>query len=362
MTSVSVRSASGPYDIRIEKGLLSRLGPELRTLFPSVSRIGLVSNPVVWGLYGDRIQTSIDRAGFRTVVALHPDGERYKTMESLMGILTALIGERWERREPLLVAGGGVTGDMGGLAAALLLRGVPLVHLPTTVVAQVDSSIGGKTGVDHPLGKNLIGAFNPPRAIFADPDLLATLPLRERRAGLGEVLKYAFIGDAALMALLEKRVDALSGERFDASLWEQVVALCAADKARIVSADERETGERMLLNFGHTFGHALEGALDFSGILHGEAVAIGMLSAAAIAEAGGVAAPGTFSFMKSLIGRAGLPVSWPRDIEFERIRPYLIRDKKVSGGQVALILPEAPGRVRILRDYDPNLLPNGLFA
>ena len=362
MTTVSVRSASGPYDILIEKGLLPGLGPSLRTIFPSATRIGLVSNPVVWGLYGDRIQGSLEKAGFRTVVALHPDGERFKTMESLMALLTVFLEARWERREPLLVVGGGVTGDMGGLAAALLLRGVPLIHMPTTVVAQVDSSIGGKTGVDHLLGKNLIGAFNPPRAIFADPALLATLPLRERRAGLGEVLKYAFIGDPALLSLLEERVEELAGEKFDGILWEKVVSLCAADKARIVSEDEREAGERMLLNFGHTFGHALEGALGFEGILHGEAVAIGMLSAAAISEAASIAAPGIFSFMKSLIGRAGLPVSWPREIPFAQIQPYLVRDKKTSGGQVALILPEVPGRVRILREYDTNLLPNGLFS
>ncbi len=362
MIKVPVRSASGPYEIRIVRGLLPLLGGVVRDLFPSVSRVGIVSNPVVWGLYGPRIREAMERAGLRTVLALHPDGERYKTMESVMEILTVFLGDRWERREPLLVAGGGVTGDMGGLAAALLLRGVPLLHLPTTVVAQVDSSIGGKTGVDHPLGKNLIGVFNPPRAILADPELLATLPLRERRAGLGEVLKYAFIGDGELLSLLEDHVEDLAGDPFDGELWKRVVELSSRDKARIVSNDERETGERMLLNFGHTFGHAIEGALDFSGLLHGEAVAIGMLSAAAIAESGGLAAPGTFSFMESLIGRAGLPVAWPKGLTFDRISPYLGRDKKVTGGQVALILPEAPGRVRIVRDYDPNLLPMGLFA
>jgi 3-dehydroquinate synthase len=362
MTRIPVRSAAGPYDIQIEKGLLSALGPSVRMICPSVSRIGLVSNPVVWGLYGDRLQGALEETGFRTVVALHPDGERFKTMESVMALLNTFLEARWERREPLLVVGGGVTGDMGGLAAALLLRGVPLIHMPTTVVAQVDSSIGGKTGVDHPLGKNLIGAFNPPRAILADPALLATLPLRERRAGLGEVLKYAFIGDPELLALLEERVEGLAGEKFDETLWEKVVSLCARDKARIVSEDERETGERMLLNFGHTFGHALEGALGYSGILHGEAVAVGMLSVAAIAEKATISAPGTFAFMKSLIARAGLPVAWPRAVSFSEIRPYLVRDKKTSGGQVALILPEAPGRVRILREYDSNLLPNGIFA
>ncbi len=362
MTEVSVDAAAGSYLIRISGGSLASLGPCIRELFPAVGRVGIISNPVVWGLHGERVLATLNKGGVTTVAALHPDGERYKTMESVIGLLTEFLQRHWERREPLIVVGGGVTGDMGGLSAALLLRGVPLIHVPTTVVAQVDSSIGGKTGVDHPLGKNLIGVFNAPRFILTDPTLLSTLPLNERRAGLGEVLKYAFIGDGALLSLLDRRVEELSHPEFNESLWEEVVSLCASDKARIVSADEKESGMRMVLNFGHTFGHALEGAMGFSGILHGEAVAIGMLSAAKVAVAAGITSPATFMAMRSLIHRAGLPDTWPKEVAYEAILPYLGRDKKLLGGRVSLVLPEEVGRVRIVTEYDPTLLSRGIFA
>jgi 3-dehydroquinate synthase len=364
MKTVRVSSTSGEYGIRIESGLFDSLGPLLRDLFPGSpnGRIGLVSNPVVWGIYGSRVLASVSGAGFSHVVSLHSDGEPFKNISSVMALLSTFLENRWERREPLCAIGGGVTGDMGGLVAALLLRGVPLVHVPTTVVAQVDSSIGGKTGIDHPMGKNLIGAFYPPKSVLTDPMVLESLPLRERRAGLGEVLKYAFIGDHDLLELLGRKIESLAGDGFDAELWEETIALCSFDKARIVSADEREGGERMLLNFGHTFVHALEGALGFSGILHGEAVALGMLSAARIAHLAGLAGPDTFEFMKELIARAALPVSWPEKVTYEAIAPYLVRDKKVQGKQVTMVLPTEPGKVSLVRDYDPALLPTGVFA
>jgi len=363
MKTIPVSSMSGDYEVRIGDGLLSSLGRLVRDLFPSSSsdRIGVVSNPVVWTLYGPGVLSSLSGAGFQSVLALHPDGEPNKNLASVINLLTTFLENRWERREPLLVIGGGVTGDMGGLVSALLLRGVPLVHVPTTVVAQVDSSIGGKTGVDHSLGKNLIGTFTPPRAILTDPRVLGTLALRERRAGLGEVLKYAFIGDRELLALLQRDIESLSGEEFNESLWEETIGLCCRDKARIVSADERESGERMLLNFGHTFGHALEGAMGFSGILHGEAVALGMLSAASLSLAAGLAEPETFPMMKKLIERAGLPVVWPTHISFEALFPYLGRDKKVQGKQITMVLPLEPGKVSLVRDYDPALLASGVF-
>lgn len=363
MRTVAVSSSSGGYGVTLGQGLLARLPVLLREIFPdpSLSRVGIVSNPVVWDLYGKKILALIEAGGVSPVVSLHPDGESHKTLTSLEGLLTDFLSQGWERREPLLAVGGGVTGDMGGLASALLLRGVPLIHIPTTVVAQVDSSIGGKTGIDHPLGKNLIGSFTAPAGVLTDPHFLATLPLRERRAGLGEVLKYAFIGDMDLLSFLDREIESLAGERFDVDLWEQAVLLCAGDKARIVSADEKESGERMLLNFGHTFGHALEAASGFSGILHGEGVGLGMLSAASIAVAEGRTTPGTFDAMKELVHRAGLPTAWPSGVTFAAIVPYLSRDKKARGRRVALILPSSPGSVQIVRDYDPALLASGVF-
>ena len=361
MRTAFVSSSGGNYPVVVGAGVAGSLGERLRDIFPGLSRLGIVSNPVVWSLHGPSI---LDRLGadLRPVVALHQDGEPAKSMETVLALLDRFIEDRWERRDPLLVVGGGVTGDMGGLVAGLLLRGVPLVHLPTTVVALVDSAIGGKTGVDHPLGKNLIGLFNPPRAVLSDPDFLRTLPLSQRRAGVGEVIKYALIGDGALLSLLSSRIEELVSEDFHPDLWEEVVFLASSDKAGIVSRDEKESGERMLLNFGHTFGHALEGALGYSGILHGEAVALGMLSAARISGAMGLSAPATFDAVRDLVGRAGLPVSWPAGISYEKIAPYLGRDKKASRGQVALILPEEPGSVRIVRDYDPRLLSLGVFS
>ena len=364
MKTIPVASSLGDYEIRIRTGLISSLGHFLRDLFPErpASRIGIVSNPLVWDLYGKNILESVSVAGLTPVIALHPDGEISKNIASVMDLLTVFLENRWERREPICAIGGGVTGDMGGLVSSLLLRGVPLVHVPTTVVAQVDSSIGGKTGVDHPLGKNLIGAFYPPKAVLTDPSVLKTLSLRERRAGLGEVLKYAFIGDRELMGLLERSIESLAGETFEEELWEETIALCSADKSRIVSDDERESGARMLLNFGHTFGHALEGARGFSGILHGEAVALGMLSAARISVSAGLAGPEIFDFMKNLISRASLPISWPADVRFETLAPYLGQDKKVQGKQITLVLPLEPGKVSLVRDYDAALLSNGVFS
>ena len=361
MREARVDSSGGHYPVTIGAGLASSLKERLQELFPGLSRLGIVSNPVVWNLHGPAILHHLG-PDLRPVVALHPDGEVAKTMESVLGLLDRFLEDRWERRDPLLVVGGGVTGDMGGLAAALLLRGVPLVHLPTTVVAQVDSAIGGKTGVDHPLGKNLIGVFNPPRAVLSDPEFLRTLPLSQRRSGVGEVIKYALIGDRTLLGLLSERIEELVSEEFHAGIWEEVIFLSSADKAGIVSRDEKESGERMLLNFGHTFGHALEGALGYSGILHGEAVALGMISAARIAGAMGLSGPETFETVRDLVKRAGLPASWPSGVTFDMIAPYLGRDKKARQGQVALILPEAPGSVRIVRDYDPSLLSLGVFS
>jgi 3-dehydroquinate synthase len=361
MRTAPVSSSGGDYPVIVGAGVAASLKERVHELFPGLSRLGIVSNPVVWSLHGTSILKSLG-TDLRTVVALHPDGEPAKHMGSILVLLDRFLEDRWERRDPLLVVGGGVTGDMGGLVAGLLLRGVPLLHLPTTVVAQVDSAIGGKTGVDHPLGKNLIGMFNPPRAVLSDPGFLRTLPIVQRRAGVGEVIKYALIGDRALLSLLTERIEELVASDFHAALWEEVIFLSSSDKAGVVSRDEKESGERMLLNFGHTFGHALEGALGYSGILHGEAVALGMLSAARISGAMGLSDSATFGVIRDLVKRAGLPDSWPAGVAFEAIAPYLGRDKKASRGQVALILPERPGSVRIVRDYDPDLLSLGVFT
>lgn len=317
----------------------------------SGSRLALVTNPVVHPLHGERIERTILSAGYRPEVLLLPDGESLKVMASVSDLLDRLLALRWERREPLLVLGGGVTGDMGGFAASLLLRGVPVVHIPSTVVAQVDSSIGGKTGVDHPMGKNLIGSFYPPKAVWIDPDLLMTLPLRERRAGLGEVIKYAMIGNTALSELLESGMTGLCSESFDRGLWLLAISESVSEKSRIVSEDENEGGLRMTLNFGHTFGHALEGALGFGGILHGEAVGLGMLAASRVSERLGLSS-GISERLLSHLKAAGLPHQWPRNVSIEDLQRFWGSDKKTQGGKATLILPVSWGKVVMTRDYD----------
>lgn len=352
MKQYTVHSRLGDYPVSIDTGLLRDLPSLLSGMgWPSGSRIALVTNPVVLSLHGKRIGDSLLSAGYRLETLLLPDGEAHKVLGSVSSLLDQILALRWERREPLLVLGGGVTGDMGGFAASVLLRGVPVVHIPTTVVAQVDSSIGGKTGVDHPMGKNLIGSFYPPKAVWIDPDLLMTLPLRERRAGLGEIIKYAMIGNARLSALLETGIQSLGGEPFDEALWSEAISESVSEKSRIVSEDEHEGGLRMTLNFGHTFGHALEGALGFGGILHGEAVGLGMLAAARVSERLGLSG-GLSERLLFLLKAAGLPYQWPRDVSVEDLQKFWGSDKKTQGGRATIILPVSWGKVMMTRDYD----------
>ncbi len=352
MNRIPVQSRLGPYSVSIESGLSTDLTTAITGLgFLPGTRIGFVSNPVVWPLHGERIARSLADGGYQVESFQLPDGEITKVLGSVTRLIDDLLARRWERREPLLVLGGGVTGDMGGFAASILLRGVPLVHIPSTVVAQVDSSIGGKTGVDHPKGKNLIGSFYPPKGVLIDPDLLTTLPLRERRAGLGEIIKYAMIGNPSLSELLERHIDALASERFDRDLWLQAISGSVSEKARIVSEDEHEGGLRMNLNFGHTFGHALEGAMGFSGILHGEAVGLGMLAAARVSERLGMSS-GISGRLSDLLERAKLPVAWPRGVSGEDLIAFWGADKKTQGGIVTLVLPVEWGAVIRTREYD----------
>ncbi|MHB1564015.1 MAG: 3-dehydroquinate synthase [Leptospirillum sp.] len=359
MTSCLVRSRLGDYPVLIESGLSEDL-PSLLAGMGWSGRLALVTNPVVHELHGERIVRSLSSSGYRPETLLLPDGEAHKVLSSVTALLDGLLSLRWERGEPLLVLGGGVTGDMGGFAASLLLRGVPLVHIPSTVVAQVDSSIGGKTGVDHPMGKNLLGSFYPPRAVWIDPDLLVTLPLRERRAGLGEVIKYAMIGNAALSDLLDSGIEALGGEPFRRELWSLAISESVSEKARIVSEDEHEGGLRMTLNFGHTFGHALEGALGFGEILHGEAVGLGMLAASRVSERLGLSS-GVSERLLALLKASGLPYQWPRDVSIDDLLRFWGSDKKTRGGKATLILPVSWGKVIMTRDYDQETVRKALL-
>ncbi len=331
------------YDILIARGLRHRLGALLRAQVQG-NQMAIVTHAKIDRLYGDTVRRSLTAAGFQTISIRVPSGERYKTLGQVERIYDRLIRHRFERGATLLALGGGVIGDMTGFAAATFLRGVACVQVPTTVVAQVDASIGGKTGVDHPMGKNLIGVFHQPRQVCIDPDVLTTLPRREFVAGLAEVVKYGVIADAAFFEYLEEHAEALLAQRPD--VVAHCIARSAAMKAEIVSADEREAGRRKILNYGHTFGHAVETLTGYRAVKHGEAVAIGMVAAARLACDIGLLDAETVTRQTRLLTRLGLPTTLPPLPPAQLIRT-LLRDKKVSGGEVYFVLPEKIGAVRV---------------
>ncbi|MGC1816354.1 MAG: 3-dehydroquinate synthase, partial [Casimicrobiaceae bacterium] len=275
MTTLSVGLGDRAYPIRIGSGLLSQAG-ELLAIEPR-TRMVIVTNAVVASHHLAPLKAALRDRGAQVDVVLLPDGEAHKNLSTLNDLLTRLLELRAERGTTVVALGGGVIGDIAGFAAAVYQRGMPFVQVPTTLLAQVDSSVGGKTGINHPLGKNMIGAFWQPRAVLIDTDCLATLPDRELRAGLAEVIKYGAIRDAGFFAWLEANMRALLAR--DAAALAHAIHRSCEIKAAIVAADERESGERALLNFGHTFGHAIEAAQGYGAWLHGEAVAAGMVCA-----------------------------------------------------------------------------------
>jgi 3-dehydroquinate synthase len=328
------------YPIVIGSGLLG--SPE-EYLLPQLERpqLAVVSNTTVAPLYATALVARMRASGVQVLEVILPDGEEHKNRTSLDLIHDALIGARFERRATVLALGGGVVGDLAGYAAATFLRGVAFIQVPTTLLAQVDSSVGGKTGINHPLGKNLIGAFHQPQLVLADLDTLTSLPEREFRAGLAEVLKYGLIRDGAFLQWLEQNLPALLA-REPAILAEAVYQSCR-NKAEVVVADERERGERALLNLGHTFGHAIEAGLGYGCWLHGEAVAAGIALAAEVSHACGMLDDGARRRVHALLTRAGLPTRAP-DLGVERWLELMGSDKKTDAGRVRFVLLEAADR------------------
>lgn len=345
MTPITVPIALGErsYDIRIGRQLLE--DPASWAGLPRPTSVMVVSNPTVAPLYAARLTAGLRAAfnlpdhGIRQV--LLPDGEAHKDWQSLNLVFDALLGGGGDRRTLIVALGGGVIGDMAGFAAACFMRGVPFVQVPTTLLAQVDSSVGGKTAVNHPLGKNMIGAFYQPLRVLADLDTLATLPRREVAAGLAEVIKYGPIADAGFLGWLEQHIDALAALEGDA-LAHAVRRSCEI-KAQVVGADEREGGLRAILNFGHTFGHAIEAGLGYGEWLHGEAVGCGMVMAARLSERLGRLATPDADRIEALVSRAGLPVRGPR-LGAERYLELMRHDKKAEAGEIRFVLLEGLGR------------------
>jgi 3-dehydroquinate synthase len=289
-----------------------------------------------------------------------PDGEQYKTLEVWNRIFDALLHARFGRDCTLVALGGGVIGDMTGFAAACYQRGVAFIQVPTTLLAQVDSSVGGKTGINHPAGKNMIGAFHQPLAVIADTSTLATLPQRELSAGLAEVLKYGLIRDASFLSWLEAHMAELLARDADALAY--IIRLSCEIKADIVAADEHEAGQRALLNLGHTFGHAIETAAGYGNWLHGEAVAVGICMAADLSARMGWLTEGDVARIRRLVTSAGLPVDAPADLSADRFLELMAIDKKVQDGQLRLVLLRHPGDALVTADVEPDLLRATLEA
>ncbi len=343
MEPLRVELEERSYSIFVGRGNLPELGERLRGL--QLDRhTAVVTNSVVAPLYLPQVQASLRDSGFDLVSIELPDGEEHKNLAWLTLIYDRLIEARLERNSPILALGGGVVGDMAGFAAATFLRGVPYVQLPTTLLAQVDSSVGGKTGVNHPSGKNLIGAFYQPRFVLADVHTLRTLPRREFLAGLAEVIKYGVILDPELFALLERELGRVLA--LDEDLLMQIVHKSCLLKAMVVGEDERESGYRAILNFGHTLGHAVETLTEYRRYLHGECVAIGMAFAAKLSASRGYCSPEVAERVAHLLRRARLPVDVPKDVGGQPLALAMKADKKMTSGKIRFVCIEDIGRTR----------------
>ena len=348
---VRIRAGTSEYEAWVGTGLLERL-PELLERAGLRGRSRIVADEAVWSRFGGPVEEAMRVAGRDAAVYTLAGGEENKTLAGAERMYDWLLEVGTDRGDHLIAVGGGVIGDMGGFVAATFLRGIPVVQVPTTLLAQVDSSIGGKTGVDHRLGKNLIGAFHQPSLVVADTGLLRTLPERDYRAGWAEIVKMAIILDADLFARLEARAEALLAFEDEEAL-AYAVRRSIELKGQVVGADERESGLRIILNYGHTIGHALEAATGYSRLLHGEAVAIGMAGAGSIANRRGLFSDTAFGAQTALLERFGLPQR-ATGVRAEALLGPLSRDKKARGSTIQWVLADGIGSVTTARDVTPD--------
>ena len=361
-TTITVPLAAQPYPIVLGAGSLASLAELLIAQgIRADTKVLLVTNPEVERHYGAPCRRSLEAAGFPVQTLVIEAGEDQKTPATVALIHDAAFRHRMERGSLIVALGGGVVGDMAGFAAATWLRGIAVVQVPTTLLAMVDAAIGGKTGVNHPGGKNLIGAFHQPKLVLIDPAVLHTLPEREFRAGMAEVIKYGVIGDPALFGDLEAAAqrDPLAGlanrESVGEGLLERLLERSASAKAKVVAADEREGGLRAILNYGHTLGHTVETLSGYGTYLHGEAVGLGMLAAGEISLAMELWRPEDQQRQRAVIAAAGLPLAWPA-LDPQAVLACLQGDKKVRSGRVRFVLPTAIGAVEIRDDVEPEII------
>lgn len=334
------------YDIAIAPGSIEKLGAAMTDLNLG-KKVLLVSNPTIFRHYGEQAIASLAQAGFEVSSCLLPAGERYKTLASVQKLYSAAIENRLERSSTMVALGGGVIGDMTGFAAATWLRGINFVQVPTTLLAMVDAAIGGKTGVNHPNGKNLIGAFYQPKLVLIDPQVLKTLPVREFRAGMAEVIKYGIIWDAELFTQLEQSTNLTQLRYISEQLLQEILVRSCQAKAVVVSKDEKEAGLRAILNYGHTIGHAVESLTGYRVVNHGEAVGIGMVAAGQIAVNLKLWDQEFQDRQLNLIQKAGLLTQLPTGLNIAEIVDTLQLDKKVKSGKVRFVLPICIGEVKV---------------
>jgi len=343
------------YKILIGKNVLRKIGFRVIEFRPS--KIGIVSNKTIFPLYGETLLKSLKEAGLTPEVFLIPDGEEYKDLLWASYLYGELLKARFDRGSLLIAFGGGVVGDITGFVASTYMRGIRYIQVPTTLLAQVDSSVGGKTGVNHPLGKNMIGTFYQPSLVLIDVDTLGTLPQREFIAGIAEIIKYGVIADSELFDSLERSRKSLFSL---GDILINIIMRSCEIKADVVSRDERETGLRAILNFGHTVGHAIETETGYQRFLHGEAIAIGMRAAAQIAVDIGILKESDSERIRCLIDLYKLPVRIPEDISLPGITEAMEVDKKVRAGRIRFVLPESIGKVRIEENVDIEVVKRAL--
>ena len=350
MQTLTVELGDRSYPIYIGSGLLSK--PELFTPFIGGNSTITVSNQKVAPLYLERLQANLQ--GLKNSEVILPDGESFKTLEVLDQIFTGMLENGCDRRTTLLALGGGVVGDMGGFSAASYQRGINFIQVPTTLLSMVDSSVGGKTGVNHPLGKNMIGAFHQPQSVIIDTDTLSTLNDRELSAGLAEVIKYGLIRDTEFLGWLTENMQSLMAR--DPKALAYAIYRSCQHKAEVVADDEREQGQRALLNLGHTFGHAIESGMGYGNWLHGEAVAAGTVMAAELSQKMGWLQHDDVNEIKRIFEMANLPIDPPATLTADQYRQYMLRDKKVQDGVMNLVLLKSIGEAVLSNDYDPKAL------
>ncbi len=355
MQTLHIQLEDRSYPIYIGEGLLSQI--RLIELHLKQKHVAIVTNTTVAPLYLDPLLNLLKQNGIKAFSIILPDGESYKNQETLNLIYDALLKEKCERTVTLIALGGGVIGDMTGYAAATYLRGVPFIQIPTTLLSQVDSSVGGKTGINHPMGKNMIGAFYQPQCVIADIDTLKTLPQREFSAGMAEVIKYGLIRDEAFFDWLEKNIEGLM--KLNPQLLIEAIQRSCQNKADVVEMDEHESGVRATLNLGHTFGHAIENAMGYGVWLHGEAVATGMVMAAHLSKLMGWLKDAEFNRIIKILKEAKLPTDPPKMSE-DKYMQLMSMDKKVVDGKIRLVLQKGIGDSVITSDYDAKHLKTTL--